>query len=169
MLSRLGIRQKLALLLVIPLLAVAAVLVPFTAERVNDARSAGVTARTADVARRVGALIQALQQERLLALGYLTTSTLDRSALLSQSQEARNDEASLRGDPASAPVIVAAATKLSTLDSVREQVIDRQVTASRAYDAYRAADEALLDALAAEPGRRRGRGRASSRWVLSTR
>src|SRR5690349_5624395 len=84
MLSRLGIRQKLALLLVIPLLAVAAVLVPFTAERVNEARSADITARTADVARRVGALIQALQQERLLSLGYLATSTLDQSALLAQ-------------------------------------------------------------------------------------
>ena len=42
MLSRLGIRQKLALLLAIPLAAVVLVMVPFTVERVDDARAAAV-------------------------------------------------------------------------------------------------------------------------------
>src|SRR5262249_13205680 len=129
MLSRLGIRQKLGVLLVIPLLAVAAVLVPFTAERVNDARSAGVTASTADAARRVGALIQALQQERLLALGYLSTSTLDRNALLSQSQEARNDQANLQGDLVTGSVLAATARQLGALDQVRAAVLDRDISA----------------------------------------
>jgi signal transduction histidine kinase len=147
MLSRLSIRQKLGVLLVIPLLAVAAVLVPFTAERVNDARSAGVTAQTADIARRVGALIQALQQERLLALGYLSTSTLDRSALLSQSQEARNDQADLSADPETGPVLAATAKQLDALNQVRAAVLDRTISARAAYDAYRTADLALLDAL----------------------
>jgi signal transduction histidine kinase len=147
MLSRLGIRQKLGVLLVIPLLAVAAVLVPFTAERVSDARSAGVTARTADIARQLGALIQALQQERLLALGYLATSTLDRSALLSQSQEAQDDLEQLQGDPVVGPVVAVAQKQLSALDSARSQVLDQAISPQSAYDAYRAADIALLDAL----------------------
>jgi signal transduction histidine kinase len=147
MLSKLSIRQKLALLLVIPLLAVASVLVPFTAERVNDARSASVTAQTADVARRVGALIQALQQERLLTLGYLSTSTLDRSALLSRTQEALDDQAELTADPGTDAVLNAAGKQLSTLDTIRPQVLDRAISPQAAYDAYRAADLALLDAL----------------------
>jgi signal transduction histidine kinase len=147
MLSRLGIRQKLAVLLVIPLLAVAAVLVPFTAERIDDARSAGVTARTADAARQVGALIQALQQERLLAVGYLATPALDRNALLSQTQEAQSDEAALQSDPATAAILATANKQLTALDGVRAGVQDRTISASRAYDAYRSADVALLDAL----------------------
>src|SRR5688572_1464989 len=76
MLARLGIRQKLSLLLAIPLTAVVLVLVPFTAERIDDARSARTTARTAEAARQIGALIQTLQQERLLALGYLSAENL---------------------------------------------------------------------------------------------
>lgn len=147
MLSRLGIRQKLALLLVIPLLAVAAVLVPFTAERISDARSAGITARAADAARQVGALIQDLQQERLLAIGYLALTTLDRSALLSQTQQAQNDAAELLADAGTAPVLRAAGAQLSALDGVRNAVLDRAISASRTYDAFRAADIALLDAL----------------------
>jgi signal transduction histidine kinase len=153
MLSRLSIRQKLGVLLVIPLTAVAAVLVPFTAERIDDARSAGVTANTADMARRVGALIQALQRERLVALGYLSTPTLDRSALLLQSQEAQNDEAQLRSDPAAAPVLSVAQPQLSALDTTRAAVLDRQISPQAAYEAFRAADVALLDAMhLARPG-----------------
>jgi len=80
MLSRLNIRQKLTLLLVIPLVAVALVFVGFTAERVADARAHDATASTALAARDIGALIQTLQRERLLALGYLAAPSLQRSA-----------------------------------------------------------------------------------------
>ena len=79
MLSRLGIRQKLALLLAIPLVAVVVVMVPFTAERVDDARAAQTTARTALAAREIGGLIQTLQQERLLAIGLPGLAELDRA------------------------------------------------------------------------------------------
>ena len=64
MLSRLGIRQKLALLLAIPLVAIVVVMAAFTAERIDDARAAQATARTALAAREIGGLIQSLQQER---------------------------------------------------------------------------------------------------------
>jgi hypothetical protein len=95
LLAKLGIRRKLALLLAIPLIAVVLVLVPFTAERVAQAGSASTTARTAEIARRVGSLIQTLQQERLLALGYLSAPTLDRSALGALTQTAADDAARL--------------------------------------------------------------------------
>ncbi len=147
MLSRLGIRQKLGLLLVIPLAAVALVLVPFTAERIAQARSAGVTARTATTARDVGALIQALQQERLLALGYLATPTLDTSTLLVQSQVAVNETAQLRRNPQAADVMRAATPALDGLVGVRTAVLSRAISARATYGAYRAATASLLDAL----------------------
>src|SRR5262245_21414327 len=68
MLGRFGIRQKLSLLLLIPLAAVVMTMVPFTAERVDDARSAAATARSGLTAREIGVLVQSIQQERLLAL-----------------------------------------------------------------------------------------------------
>ncbi len=147
MLSRLSIRQKLSLLLVIPLAAVALVMVGFTAERVADARSAGSTAATALAARDIGALIQTLQQERLLALGYLAAPSLQRSAVVTQSQAAVDDTARLAGDQRTSAVISAAKPALDALTGIRRSVINRTVNAKVAYDAYRAANTALLDAL----------------------
>jgi signal transduction histidine kinase len=147
MLSRLSIRQKLSLLLVIPLVAVALVMVAFTAERIADARSAGSTAATALAARDIGALIQTLQQERLLALGYLAAPSLQRSALVTQTQTAIDDAARLSNDPRTAAVIAAATPELNALTGIRRSVINRTVSAKVAYDAYRAANTALLEAL----------------------
>jgi signal transduction histidine kinase len=147
MLARLGIRQKLSLLLAIPLTAVVLVLVPFAAERVDDARAARTTARTADAARRIGALIQTLQQERLLALGYLSAESLDRSALAAQMQDAIDATARLRSDPATAAAVRTALPALGALEGIRQSIINRGVGARTSYDAYRAANTALLDAL----------------------
>ena len=91
MLARLRIRQKLAVLLVIPLVAVALVMTVFSVDRVAEARAYGATAEAALAARDVGGLIQTLQQERLLALGYLALPTLERSAVVSQGQTAVAD------------------------------------------------------------------------------
>jgi signal transduction histidine kinase len=147
MLARLSIRQKLSLLLVIPLTAVALVMVGFTAERVGDARAAGATARTALAAREIGALIQTLQQERLLALGYLAAPSMQRSALVTQSQTAVDDIARLAADPNTAGTVAAAKPALDALTSVRRGVINRSLSARSTYDAFRAAATALLDAL----------------------
>jgi hypothetical protein len=79
MLSRLSIRQKLALLLVIPLTAVGLVMAGYAVERLNDARDHGTTARSAQAARNVGGLIDTLQQERLISVGYLAVPSLQRT------------------------------------------------------------------------------------------
>jgi len=147
MLARLGIRQKLSLLLLIPLAAVVLVMVPFTAERIDDARTAGTTARTALAAREIGGLIQTLQQERLLVLGYLSAPSLERSALVALSQTARDEAARLRLDPNTADVMRAAAPQLDTLIGIRQAVVSRTISARFAYDAFRDANTALLDAL----------------------
>jgi signal transduction histidine kinase len=147
MLNRLGIRQKLTLLLMIPLTAVVVVLVPFTSERIGEARSAGATARIALAARGVGGLIEALQQERLLSLGYLAVRTLDRSALVAETQSAADQEGRLRSDPLTADLMAPAADPLDALVAVREKVIARTIDAKTVYTAFRNANAALLDAL----------------------
>jgi signal transduction histidine kinase len=147
-LSRLRIRQKLSLLLMIPLTAVIVTLVPFTAERIDDARSAGATARIARAAREVGTLIQNLQQERILALGFLTTPTLERSALLAQAQLAIDDVARLRGQPDTRALMQQADPRINALTPVRTRVLSRSITSTEVYGAYRDANNALLAALA---------------------
>jgi signal transduction histidine kinase len=146
-LAKLGIRRKLALLLAIPLAAVVLVLVPFTVERVTEAAEAATTARTAETARRVGSLIQTLQQERLLTLGYLSAPTLDRSALGAQTQTAADDTARLLEDPETAETMQRARPALDALADVRRGVLARTVGARTAYDAFRDANTALLEAL----------------------
>src|SRR5262245_30141090 len=91
MLDRISIRRKLALLLVIPVVAVLMTIAPLIAERVGEARSADATARAGTAARDVGVLIQDLQLERLLAMGFLTTPQMDRSALATQIATATDD------------------------------------------------------------------------------
>jgi len=147
MLARLGIRRKLALLLAIPLVAVVLVLVPFTAERVRDAASSGTTARVAEAARLVGSLIQTLQQERLLALGYLSNTNLDRSALGAQTQTAVDDTDRLLSDPLTTETMRRALPALDALDAIRDGVVLRAVRPRVAYDAFREANAALLEAL----------------------
>jgi signal transduction histidine kinase len=147
MLGRLGIRQKLSLLLLIPLAAVVVTMVPFTAERVDDARAAGGTARAGLAAREIGVLVQAIQQERLLALAYLASDRLDRSALVAQTQTAVDDAARLRVDPRTSVVMAAAARPLDSLAAARELILLRAISVEAAYGFYRSANTALLDAL----------------------
>src|SRR4051794_13809465 len=96
MLTRLKIGQKLNLLVVLPLIAVVITTVPLVLERVDAARASAATAQAARDARDVGGLIQDLQQERLLSLGYLATRQLDRGALVAQAQAVTDDTVRLR-------------------------------------------------------------------------
>src|SRR5258706_14373178 len=86
MLGRLRITQRLSLLLSLPLAAVVLISVPFTVQRVNEARAAAAIVDSARDAQAVGAVILDLQQERLLALAYLATPALRRPALVAQNQ-----------------------------------------------------------------------------------
>ena len=83
LLGRLRIRAKLALLVIIPLLAVGALTIPVVLERVALADRAGDTALSVRVASQVGSLAQDLQRERLLAVGFLV-GAVDRNRLVLQ-------------------------------------------------------------------------------------
>jgi hypothetical protein len=95
MLSNLGVRQKLSVLLLLPLLTVVLAIVPLTADRLDRSRAARLTASVARDAQQVGSLIEDLQQERLLSLGYLLLPAVRRDALVIQQQQTRDDTATL--------------------------------------------------------------------------
>ena len=83
LLGRLRIRAKLTLLVMIPLVAVAALTIPVVVGRIQSASRAGDTARSVRVASQVGSLSQDLQRERLLAVGYLV-GAVERNRLVLQ-------------------------------------------------------------------------------------
>jgi signal transduction histidine kinase len=83
LLGRLRIRAKLALLVMIPLIAVGALTVPVVLDRIESASRASDTATSVRVASQVGSLSQDLQRERLLAVGFLL-GAVDRSRLVLQ-------------------------------------------------------------------------------------
>jgi signal transduction histidine kinase len=70
-LSRLRIRGKLTLLVIIPLLAMVALVVPVINGLVTDAEKADEIDTVATVTGRVGPLLEDVQRERLLSIGYL--------------------------------------------------------------------------------------------------
>ncbi|GIJ58138.1 sensor histidine kinase [Virgisporangium aurantiacum] len=83
LLGRLRIRAKLTLLVMIPLVAVAALTIPVVVGRIQSASRASDTARSVRVASQVGSLGQDLQRERLLAVGFLI-GAVDRNRLVLQ-------------------------------------------------------------------------------------
>ncbi|MEV6635939.1 nitrate- and nitrite sensing domain-containing protein [Actinoplanes sp. NPDC051470] len=71
LLSRLRIRGKLTLLVMIPLLAMAGLVVPVVRGLVADAGQATEIDNAATVAGRIGGLLQDLERERLLSVGFV--------------------------------------------------------------------------------------------------
>ena len=106
MLGKLRIRQKIGLLLAIPLLAVALVNSAIAIERVDEARAYAATVETALAARDVGGLIQTLQQERLLVMGglafgagFLLSALLPATKVEAQASRKAVDLAKEHGEP----------------------------------------------------------------------
>ncbi|MBN1172525.1 MAG: sensor histidine kinase [Micromonosporaceae bacterium] len=128
MLSRLGVRQKLSILLALPLIAVVAVSVPFTADGVEDALSARSTVTVAKRARSAAALIQDLQEERLLTLTYLASSDTERAAVRTAvaavSDRAERVLAELRSPEDNE--LMSSIQDIRRLDVVRQMALNRQ-------------------------------------------
>jgi signal transduction histidine kinase len=148
MLSRLGIRQRLSLLLTLPLVAVVATLLPFSVDRVDQARSAAATVDAARQAQQIGRLVQELGTERLLAVGYLGLPALDSVAVVRQAQSVTDDVVQLRRTLGPGGTGIGAALDgLAGLDALRQAVLRRQAAPLGIFSAYRAAMISLIDAL----------------------
>jgi signal transduction histidine kinase len=144
MLSRLGVRQRLSLLLMLPLTVAVCTIVPFTVDRVDDARATVVNARLIAEAAQVADIVQQLQSECLVELGYLDAIGVDRVAVL-DAQEA-SDESVTVARSAGGPAAAALGT-LSGLATVRQQVLDATITPIVLFDTYQGAIQSLLDTL----------------------
>src|SRR5687768_16339501 len=95
MLGRLRVRGKLTLLVAIPLVAMLGLLVPQVSGLVETAGHAPESDLAARVTGQFGVLVEDLQQERLLSVGYLLNVTAE-SDLTRQSAEVTDQIGKLR-------------------------------------------------------------------------
>jgi len=126
LLDRLRIRGKLSLLAGIPLVAMVLLAGPVVAGRLEQAARAASTARAVRVASQVGLLVQDIQQERLLAVGYLVNA-VERTRLVLQFSAVTDEAVDVRADLGDdLPAEVADALKgVQALADVRTAVLTR--------------------------------------------
>jgi signal transduction histidine kinase len=150
-LGRLRIRGKLALLVTIPLLAVVVLAVPVVLGSVNQARRAADTARTVRVAGQVGALVQDLQQERLLSIGFLARM-VDPGRLQTQVATVTTHAADVKAGLGTHPdaSVVKAIDAIQTLSAVRTALPRGAAAPDKLLPAYGGVIKGLIDALRLE-------------------
>ena len=153
--NRLRIRGKMNLLLLPPLAAVLLVAVPFVVGQVRNAQSAGATADAARNARQLGALVWELQRERLLTAAYIASPNDQDVTLLRQHQTVADATSAARTalGPDASDELVAALTRVHSLDELRESALRRGVSLDSVARAYHAVIEAVIDALRLVPQR----------------
>ncbi|MFD0584832.1 sensor histidine kinase [Dactylosporangium darangshiense] len=156
MLNNLRITQRLTLLVALSLGVMVMASVPLVVDRVDGARAAAVVVRSASDARLVGAVIEDLQRERLLALGYVASERVSRDALVAQIQQTDDSRARARAELSSPypPDLYALLSDPGPLHDMRQLVLRRTAAAEQVAQAYHAAVVALLDRLrlADQPG-----------------
>lgn len=148
LLDKLRIRGKLTLLVMIPLIAVAALTVPIVVDRVALAGRAADTVRTVQTGGRIGSLVQDLQQERLLVIGHLL-GAVDRSRLVLQEAAVTDRVADIQADLGDQlnPELAAAVAAVTELAEVRAAVLARTTSSDSVMNAYSALIIRLIDAL----------------------
>jgi signal transduction histidine kinase len=153
LLGRLRIRGKLILLVVIPLLAVVALTVPVVVGRVQQAGRAGDTAAAVKVAAKVGPLIQELQKERLLSIGYLL-QVADKAQLTQQTSKVDGQIAALRSDKSlNLPAPVSdAVSSMQDVTQLRAAVLSGSARPDQVMGGYNAVATRLINALRLEQG-----------------
>ncbi|NES31468.1 HAMP domain-containing protein [Micromonospora terminaliae] len=145
LLGRLRIRGRLALLVIIPLLSMVGLAVPVVLDRVAAAQRAADTADTVRVSSRIGTLVQDLQQERLLSVGYLL-GRVTRTELIQKSATVDDRVADLRAESLPAPVRTAL-DGVRTLGDLRTAVLAGKATPDDIMGAFRTVDMALIESL----------------------
>jgi signal transduction histidine kinase len=153
LLGRLRIRGKLALLVTIPLLAVVVLAVPVVMGRVSEAGRASDTARSVRVAGQIGALVQDIQQERLLAVGFLGRM-VDPTRLQSQVTVVTQHAAAARSglDAHDDASVIKAIDGIQSLNGLRTGLPIGKADPTKLMPGYIAVIKALIDALRLEDG-----------------
>jgi signal transduction histidine kinase len=148
LLARLRIRGKLALLVVIPLLSMVGLAVPVMLDRVAAAQRAGDTAERVRLASRVGSLVQDLQQERILSIGFLL-GRIERSELVRKSADVDDRVADLRAARSDALTdeVDRALDRVSNLIDLRTAVLARSANPGQVMDAFGPVNKGIIESL----------------------
>ena len=118
---------KLALLVLVPLLGVVALSVPIIVTRISDAQDAQRVSDTVQLATRVSTAVQELQEERLLASGFLFGLIQEPELVV---QSARAVDAVARVDDGGQPLsknLRRALRNASKLDNTRQNVLNHAI------------------------------------------
>ncbi|WP_431936368.1 nitrate- and nitrite sensing domain-containing protein [Micromonospora sp. RP3T] len=145
LLTRLRIRGKLALLVIIPLLSMVGLAVPVVVDRVAAAARAADTVETVRVASRIGSLVQDLQQERLLSIGLLL-GRVTRTELIQKSSTVDDRAADLRAESLPTPVHESL-DGVRRLADVRTATLAGRATPEQILNTFARVDLALIEAL----------------------
>ncbi|WP_229067651.1 nitrate- and nitrite sensing domain-containing protein [Actinoplanes sp. DH11] len=141
---------KLALLVLVPLLGVVGLSIPVIYERVEAARVAQETSDTVRLATEVSSTLIELQEERLLAVGYLL-GVVDRPTYVVQSGEAIESLAQLadiEDMPQQLRRTISGAAKLNV---TRQNILNKAVTDPNAVvEDYNEVVTPLIDGLGLE-------------------
>ncbi|CCH21698.1 nitrate- and nitrite sensing domain-containing protein [Micromonospora lupini] len=148
LLGRLRIRGKLALLVVIPLLSMVGLAVPVVLERVAAAQRAADITEQVRLASRVGSLVQDLQQERILSVGFLL-GRVERSELVRKAADVDDRVADLRADGGDALTerVDHALNGVSSLIDLRTAVLARAANPGQVMDAFGPVNRGLIESL----------------------
>ncbi|AVT29929.1 histidine kinase [Plantactinospora sp. BC1] len=148
MLGRLRIRGRLALLAILPLLSTIGLAVPVLVDRISSAREAAETAETVRRAGQVGTLVQDLQRERLLSVGYLL-NVVDRSELVQQGAQVGDRIADLRAELGAqlTEEIETAIGGIGRLTDLRAGVLNRRARPDQVITTFGQVHTALIGSL----------------------
>ncbi|PWR08893.1 histidine kinase [Micromonospora acroterricola] len=148
MLARLRIRGKLALLVVIPLLSMVGLAVPVVLDRVAAAQRASDIADRVRLASRVGSLVQDLQQERILSVGFLL-GRVERAELVRKTADVDDRVADLRteGSDALTDRVDHALYGVSSLVDLRTAVLARSASPTQVMDAFGPVNRGMIESL----------------------
>ncbi|WP_433115926.1 nitrate- and nitrite sensing domain-containing protein [Micromonospora sp. CA-246542] len=148
LLARLRIRGKLALLVVIPLLSMVGLAVPVVLDRVAAAQRAADITDQVRLASRVGSLVQDLQQERILSIGFLL-GRVERSEVIRKAADVDDRVADLRADGGDALTeqVDHALNGVSRLGDLRRAVLARTANPGQVMDAFGPVNRELIGSL----------------------
>ncbi|MDT7801301.1 MAG: hypothetical protein QOI78_4734 [Actinomycetota bacterium] len=152
-LARLGIRGKLNLLLLPPLVAVLLVSVPFVLTQASSATAATQSATVARHAQQLGGLVWQLQRERLLTGAFVATPSMSPDEMVKQRKAVDAAVENVRSQlGADAPdELSAALTRIGSLNELRQNAERRGVALDSVARTYHAVIGAVIDSLRLVP------------------
>jgi signal transduction histidine kinase len=153
LLARLGIRGKLNLLLLPPLVAVVLVSVPFVLTQASSATAATQSATVARHAQQLGGLVWQLQRERLLTGAFVATPSMSPDEMTKQRKAVDAAVENVRSQlGADAPdELSAALTRIGSLNELRQNAERRGVALDSVARTYHAVIGAVIDSLRLVP------------------